>query len=88
MDLRVSKASMVYPLVGLLFTCSVCRVSSVIELSVNEDSLNNMFGDLGDESTVVVEACTKICSGFGKKISMEIGYTLTSSLMIYMYILR
>ena len=64
---------MVYPLVVFLLTYSISRVPSIIELTVDEDSLNNMFGDLGDETTVVVESCPKAFNGFGKQLPMEIG---------------
>ena len=69
---------MVYPLVGFLFTYSISRVPSIIELTVDEDSLNNMFGDFGDETTVVVESCPKVLSGLGKKLPMESGSYVSS----------
>ena len=63
---------MVYSLVGLLSARRVGRVSSIIELAVDEDGLNNVFSDLSDKSTVIVEAFAKILRGFGKKLAMEV----------------
>ena len=63
---------MVYSLVSLLSARRVGRVSSIIELAVDEDSLNNVFSDLCDKSTVIVEAFAKMFRGFGKKFAMEV----------------